>query len=283
MFTILGSTGFIGSNLLRWLQDRSIPCQAPARDDDLRDRPLGHVVYCIGLTGDFRFHRHETVEAHVCKVERLLHHGQFDSLTYLSSTRLYRRGPSPAREENGLWVNPSDADDIYNVSKAMGESLLLASADNVKVIRLSHVYGLDWGSKSFLSSVITDSVQHGRVVLRSALDSERDYVSIDDVVDLIFRISTTGARRMYNVARGVNVSNGQIVDRLAQITGCEVEVHPAAPTVRFPPISVERITEEFVFRPRDVLDDLADLVKLFEQASGGEGEGGNGAGGESGP
>lgn len=268
MHTILGSSGFIGSSLVRWLEARSLPFQVLGRDDQFQGRDLGHVVYCIGLTGDFRFHRHDTVEAHVCKVERLLDTAQFESFTYLSSTRLYRHGPDPAREDNPIQVNPGDPDDLYNVSKAMGEALLLASDRPVKVIRLSHVYGLDWASRGFLSSVITDAVQKGRVVLHSAMDSERDYVSIDDVLDLIVRISTDGSGRMYNVASGVNVCNRRLVARLADLTGCQVDVDPAASTVRFPRIDTERITAEFGFRPRDVVDDLGDLVKLFELESG---------------
>lgn len=267
MHTIFGSSGFIGSSFGRWLDARSLPWQAPARGDDGLGRPLGHVVYCIGLTGDFRFHRHETVEAHVCKVERILQAADFESFTYLSSTRLYRHGPSPAAEDNAITVTPSDADDLYNVSKAMGECLLLASPEPVKVIRLSHVYGLDWGSRGFLSSVVTDAVQHGRVLLTSSLDSERDYVSIDDVSDLILQVSTAGEHRVYNVASGTNVSNRQIVERLSELTGCQVEVAPGAPTVRFPTISTERVVDEFGFKPRDVLDDLGEVVRLFELES----------------
>jgi nucleoside-diphosphate-sugar epimerase len=263
MLTVLGASGFIGSHLVSWLEARSVPYWAPGRDEDLRGRELGHVVYCIGLTGDFRFHPRATVEAHVCKVQRLLDE-DFESLTYLSSTRLYRGGQSPAREENPLRVNPTDADDLYNISKAMGESLLLAGAKPVKVVRLSHVYGLDWGSRSFLSSVTTAAVQDGRVVLHSALASERDYVSIEDVLQLIFDIVTSGRHRIYNVASGKNVSNEQIVARLVAVTGCQVEVDPAAVTVRFPRIDTSRITAEFGFTPRDVLDDVDELVKLFE-------------------
>jgi nucleoside-diphosphate-sugar epimerase len=146
--------------------------------------------------------------------------------------------------------------------------MLLASTGDVRVIRLSHVYGLDWGSRSFLSSVLTDAVQKGRVVLQSSLDSERDYVSIEDVVELIYRIGTGGSHRMYNVASGRNVSNRDIVARISEITGCPVEESDTAWSARFPPISVERITAEFGFRPRDVLEDMDDLVKLFAEAGG---------------
>jgi nucleoside-diphosphate-sugar epimerase len=267
MLTVLGGSGFIGSHLVRWLEAKSVAWWAPSRDENLRGRDLGHVIYCIGLTGDFRFHRHATVEAHVCKLERLLDQAHFESLTYLSSTRLYRGGSSPAREDARLHVNPSDADDLYNISKAMGESLLLASTKPAKVIRLSHVYGLDWDSRSFLSTIVTDAVEKGRVALHSSLESERDYISIDEVLGLILNVSTQGTQRIYNVASGRNTSNRELVSRLVDVTGCEVEVDGAASTVRFPEISVDRIRDEFGFKPRDVLDSVAELVELFQNES----------------
>jgi nucleoside-diphosphate-sugar epimerase len=100
------------------------------------------------------------------------------------------------------------------------------------------------------------------------MDSERDYISIDDVVELILRISTGGSHRLYNVASGTNVSNARLVSRLADLTGCTVDVDPGASTVRFPRIDTTRITEDFGFRPHDLLDDVVDLVKQFELESG---------------
>jgi len=64
--TVLGGSGFIGSHVARHLRRLGVACDTPARDDEsIFSRPLGHVIYAIGLTADFRARPLETVEAHV--------------------------------------------------------------------------------------------------------------------------------------------------------------------------------------------------------------------------
>src|SRR5450631_61417 len=65
-YTVLGAEGFIGSHVARRLAERQIPHQTLTRDIlDHLDQPLGHLLYCIGLTADFRERPFDTVEAHV--------------------------------------------------------------------------------------------------------------------------------------------------------------------------------------------------------------------------
>jgi uncharacterized protein YbjT (DUF2867 family) len=69
-FTVLGAGGFIGGRLVEHLRGLGHEVDAPPRRpaeayvDGLGGRQLGHVVYCIGLTADFRTRPYETVEAH---------------------------------------------------------------------------------------------------------------------------------------------------------------------------------------------------------------------------
>ena len=82
-FTVLGAHGFIGAALVAWLESQdhvvhaitraSLPALLAAR------RPAGHVIDCVGLTGDFRERPLETAEAHVGLVARCLSEMRFDS------------------------------------------------------------------------------------------------------------------------------------------------------------------------------------------------------------
>ena len=65
MVTILGSSGFVGSNLKNKLVSVGINTYTPHRSEELSGKNLGHVIYCIGLTADFRTKPFETIEAHV--------------------------------------------------------------------------------------------------------------------------------------------------------------------------------------------------------------------------
>jgi len=265
-FTILGSSGFVGSHLTSYFSQLGISCYTPLRNDpSIFEDDLGHLVYCIGLTADFRQQPFNTVKAHVCYLLNILENAHFESLLYLSSTRVYLSSKT-TNEDRSLRVNPIDKDDLYNISKIMGESLCLSSnRPNIRVIRLSNVYGSDYKSTNFLTSIIQEAVINKKVVLRSSLESAKDYVSIDDVVALIPQISIKGKCCVYNVASGINVSNQILLANLQELTGCKVEVLPNAKSIIFPEIDISRICNEFNFHSASLLDNLENLVDLYRQ------------------
>ena len=265
MFTVLGASGFIGSNLVRFLEAQSAPVSAPLRDADVTTRPLGHVIYCIGLTADFRERPFDTVRAHVSHLLGILEKAEFESLLYLSTTRVYA-GLDNAAETSVLRVNPGRADDLYNISKIMGESLCLSSKrSQIRVVRLSNVYGQDFSSSNFLTSVIKDAVERKRVMLQTSMASEKDYVNINDVVSLLPRIALLGRHRVYNLASGVNTSNAELMNVIRRVTGCEVDVAKDAALLSFPKISIDRIREEFDFSPSLIQASLPELIGDYQQ------------------
>jgi len=113
--------------------------------------------------------------------------------------------------------------------------------------------------------VLRDAVDHKEVILRTSLDSERDYVDVHDVVRILPQIAASGRHRIYNVASGVNTSNRALLELIQRITGCRLEVAEGATTLRFPPISIERIQEEFDFVPSRVLDSLPNLIGEYQR------------------
>ncbi|HEV7571208.1 MAG TPA: CmcI family methyltransferase [Thermoanaerobaculia bacterium] len=259
MITVLGSSGFIGSHLVRHLQENGIEHQAPARHERLAGRELGHIVYCIGLTGDFRDRPLDAVDAHVSKLVDTIRTAKFDSILYLSSIRLYRGSSGVARETDELRFNPSDFEDIYTLSKATGEAVVLALGSRGRVARISNVYA-PGHRDSFLGSIIHDALTDGAIALRSSLESTRDYISVDALAPLLVRIATTGRQQIYNAGGGENVTNDELTSAISALTGCSVSVVPGAPTTGFARMDCSRIQEEFAFSPPRMLDELPRLV-----------------------
>ena len=173
-----------------------------------------------------------------------------------------------AREEDSFQFNSLNPSDLYNISKAMGESLSLACGKKTRVVRLSNVYGDDLTSENFLPSVIKDALSKKKVTLQTSADSAKDYVNIRDVVDGLINIATKGKHTIYNLASGVNVSNQQLMDRISQLTGCDVEFEREAPTVSFPRINIDRMRTEFDFRPSNLLADITALVESYRRCGG---------------
>jgi nucleoside-diphosphate-sugar epimerase len=260
-FAIVGASGFIGSALRRYLEAEGAVCFAPGRNDPaLFEKSLGNVIYCAGLTADFRSRPHDTIEAHVSLIDRVLRTAQFDSLTYLSSTRVYIRS-GEAREDSHLTVDPLHSEDLFNLSKLAGEAICLhAGRRNVRVVRLSNVLGEDFQSDNFVFSLIRDAAATGRIRLFSTMDSEKDYIHIQDVVTLLAKIARSGRESIYNIAAGQNRTNREIVDSITSSLPAEVTVDSGARRIAFAPICVRRIKAEFDFRPRSILPLVAELA-----------------------
>lgn len=271
LFTILGGSGFIGRHLASALKSADLPVSTPGRDVAVESLgAMGHVVYCAGVTADFRNRPYDTMDAHVGFLSRVLAHGTYDSLLYLSSTRVYD-GASHGSEEMTFSVDPWSPNDLYNLSKLAGEALCLNHPNpQVRVARLSNVYGTgmystDPGLQNFLSSIILQAVSERHVLLQTAPGSTKDYIHIGDVVRALAMIAIDGTDRIYNVASAINVSHEQLLDRLSEITGCTWSTAPDAAQVSFPPISTARVAAAFAtagvtWEPANVLDRLPDLT-----------------------
>ena len=266
-FTILGSKGFIGANLIKYLKNKDVECYEPdLRTYKISNESLGHVIYAIGVP-NFKERPFDAVDAHVCTLMRFLKQATFDSFLYLSATHVYY-GASSTIEEKPITINPSDFNELYIISKLMGEAICFASdKPSVRIVRLSNVTGNNFFSSLFIPSIIRDAVDRKKIVLQSILDSEKDYIHIDDVVRILPEISLNGKHKIYNVARGQNTKTKEIVEEISRITGCQVEVTPGSREYSFPVISIDRVKSEFEFNPRPIIDDLKDIINSYKKIS----------------
>ena len=254
-WTVLGGRGFVGSRLVDHMRAQGAEVWVPAREDPaLWDRDLGHVVYAIGLTGDFRQRPFDTMEAHVGVLSRVLQRARFESLTYLSSTRVYM-GSTRTDEDAPLTVQPADPSHLYNLSKLAGEALCHSCGrPSVRVVRLSNVVGPDMDpmSGNFVATLMAEA-HLGKITLRSHPDSEKDYVHIDDVSEWVPLVAEHGRYRIYNLASGRSLTHRQWAAWCASRLGCSWSALEDAPLQKFQPIDIGRIMGEFQVESRDAL------------------------------
>jgi nucleoside-diphosphate-sugar epimerase len=263
--TVFGASGFIGQALTQALINAGHEVYTPGRNE--RPDPaldLGHVFYCIGMTADFRSRPFDTVRAHVSLLSDLLERHRFQSMLYLSSTRVYA-GAGRAHEGAPLAVNPNDPSDLYNLSKLTGEAICLhAGKPRCRVARLSNVVGFDPHTHNLHAALVREALS-GRISLQNAPSSEKDYILLSDAVALLMHIGLQGHAPIYNVASGVNLTHERWCDALSRATGCTVEFAPDAREYRFPLIDIARIRDEFNFAPAPVLKAVPSLVEEFRK------------------
>lgn len=271
-FTVVGAAGFVGSRLCATLKARGAQVWAPARDEPWPwHRPLGHVLYCAGLTADYLARPFNTVQAHVSHLAAVLQHGlqhgAMDSLVYLSSTRLYDAlGDSLAREDAVLPMAPANPRHLYDLSKALGESLCqVAGQGRARVARLACVYEGLRDADGFLPALLRQ-VQVARntgaqvVEVASSPHFTRDYVHVDDVVEALIRIALHGHEPVYNVASGANVSNAELFAYLERRTGCQVRGLLDTLPAPVPAVCIDRLVAELQWHPQPLLKVLDQIL-----------------------
>lgn len=269
LLTVLGADGFIGSHLLKELRLRGMAYRAPTREDRLYlEQPLGHVIYAIGLTADFRTRPFDTIDAHVCVLSEVLKHGNFDSLTYLSSTRIYNRSES-SKETDDIRVNSTCPDNLYNISKLCGESLCLASNNaKVKIARLSNIVGLRKDCDIFIDQLLNEGFINGTIILKSALHLSKDYLYIDDAVQLLLKIAVSPYCGVFNVASGTLTSNRQILDSIQEILGIPYIAENTSPQPDNEAIDVTKLKSTFLYSPQRFEDYFPEYLKIIERNRG---------------
>lgn len=260
-FTVLGAGGFIGHHLVPFLRDQDDVVDAPARDAPWPEGEVGHVIYCVGLTGDFPKRPLDTADAHVGRLSQFLRTARPASVTYLSSTRLYDGGEGLARETDAVTLDPSRRRHLYHLTKAAGEAVTLSGVcRNGRVARLGCVYSDDLGDDSFLHDVIGRAVSHASITVMAAPDIARDYIHVADVCAALRAIALDGKRPIYNVAGGVNVANRELFAWLSEMSGCRIRAIGEVTSETAPMIDISALRDDFGLRPRRLRSALSDIL-----------------------
>lgn len=253
--SLFGGGGYIGRELQRSLTLSGHSVNLISRNEliDLTTN-YGHVIYCSGITrGDFKSKLSAIVEAHVSKLSRLVQVIKCDSFLYLSSARIYENqvfGDEGAR----ISCHPLSLSDCYNLSKLLGESIVMNSPVATPcVARISYVVD---GLNDHLFAPIHRARRFGDVILNSHPDTKKDFIMLTDAVSCLEKISLFGKSEIYNVATGVSVSYSQFSYLIEATLNCKVEFAFGVEKQIAPKIDISKLQAEFEFKPRDVLEEI---------------------------
>ena len=255
-FTIFGHTGFIGSHLKKRLHYHKLIL--PKRGELIFNKNLGDIIYCIG-SDLWKKNPYQSFHANLGYVPEIISNNKFTSFNFLSSIKIYENIHT-AKENSILKVNPNDPNSYFKITKICAESFL-SSHKKIKVIRLGNIYGNNFNAPLALSTFIRDSVRLKKINLTVNGNSLKDYLSIDDAVNLILLIIDKGKKNIYNVASGKRLSLKQITTTIKKITNCKILNSNKNLNISEPKINIQRIKDEFRFKQSSNL--LSDLERLI--------------------
>ena len=265
MYTIFGSTGFIGKEIIKKLNEKKLKVFKPKKNKTKFSKNLGHIIYCVG-SDDWKKNPKKGYFSNLGHLQEIVYNNNFKSLVFLSTTRLYMNSKKSVTEKNNILVKSDNIDNYYNILKVASESLLLSLNKKIIILRLSNVFGNNFESPLLLPTLLKNAIQKSQINILINRYSTKDYISIKDVVDLVFKIQKKNNFRIYNIASGKNISLKKIIDIIKGNTKCKVIYKNQNIKINEPLINIDRIKKEYNFKPSLKIEtELPKLILDFKK------------------
>lgn len=251
---VTGATGFIGTHLIRALQQRGDSVVAHStRDGDLaHDEPkavdVRHVYHLAGRTyvpeswQDPRSFYEVNVLGTLSVLEFCRKRGC--SLTLMSSY-VYGRPESLPISEN----HPLRAFNPYAHSKILVEEMArfyeAAHKIRINIVRPFNVYGPMQDARFLIPTLIAQALSdHQDAIAVEDGDPRRDYVFVADLVDLLLLLDGSRNCGVYNAGSGVSTSVQELAEMILELAGTRKQFLSHARR-----------------RPDEILDTVADISR----------------------
>lgn len=261
--TVFGGGGFIGSNIIRLAEVNGYKAVRGEWKDLSFTEPMGDVIYCLGV-GDCTL-PDKVINSHLSILQKIIKHGRFNRLTYVSSTRLYM-GSNDSSEVSNLHINVNDGRKLFNLIKLTAESYLQNSNIDYRIVRPSNVFGSAVNSPLFLPSIVRDALTTGEINMFVEPSYSKDYIHVDDVASITLQITKESRYNMYNVASGKNISAEKIAKIINMHTDCKINWHSSSSSEKFPITDISLIENEFSFEPKLVENLLGEMIYSFKKS-----------------
>lgn len=216
---ITGSGGYIGSNLVAYLNNQGYEVKA-LKKDEVPDNHLQAIVYCAGKTGDYLTSPLETIEAHVNYFAKLLNSASFDHIIYLSSVRVYDYSKDKLiTTSSSAAVSPYEDRNLFDLTKITGEWLAVHHP-KATVVRIASVFGGDGLGTTFLQNLLerVKEIRNRGLELASRPDLARYYIPMNLLCRSLETLACSPVReKIYDVMVSSPISNTEIANIFAQV------------------------------------------------------------------
>lgn len=208
---ITGATGFIGSNLVKQLDDYKA---VPHFEIQKTDFSPAKRVFFLSAYGNMANHENENaiIRANILDLIHVLRSvdwSKINSFVFISTSSVRLRVQT-----------------MYSRTKKAAEEILLAYAEKYKapitIIRPFSVTGVGEQENHLIPTIIRSIKDDTFINL--APDPKHDFIDIEDIVDGILNLSAHQARGVYELGTGESYSNKEVLRLVEKVMGKQANI-----------------------------------------------------------
>jgi UDP-glucose 4-epimerase len=272
---VTGSNGFIGKNLVKKLSKYEIISDTNNfKQINLNDEKLvmnlevaDLVIHLAGKIPQENFEQKKFFENNILITQNILKYcikNKVKKIIYVSSYVYGEPKYLPIDENHS--INPHS---IYSKSKYEGEKLCKFYSDNfdlnVTILRPFNIFGESMKPGFFISNLI-NSVRTGKKLTIINKNSKRDFLHIDDFVDLIIKIKDHDYKfEIFNIGTGISYSFLEIIKKVEKISLKKLDIDFKEDDTFIDDIKADitKIINQMNWQPKIKLDE--GLKKMLEE------------------
>ena len=221
---ITGASGFLGKNIVRILSNKSIKFIAASRNKKYKIKKniiigkyenikpeKSSILLHLAETNDINFiNKNGNYYNEAVSLLKKLLLKPWLHVIYISSALVYGVNSKMFHRPNEILKSR----DIYTKNKLMCEDLVIKNGGTV--LRLTNTYGPGM-PKINLFSDIFKQLNNDKIMVKN-LNSERDYLWVDDLVEAIIATINIKPNKILNIAYGETLSVTEIINIIFRIT-----------------------------------------------------------------
>ena len=274
---VTGSAGFIGSNVIKKLSNYEVVTNHNDSgridlqniDQVMKLDSVDTVIHLAGKIPWRELSSNEFSDNNIKCTQNILEYSgkkNVKKIIYVSSYIYGKPKYCPVDEDHP--VNPHTA---YAESKYLAEKECIDYCErsnlDLIILRPFNVYGESMRS-GFLISNLINAVRSGKKLDIVNKDSKRDFLHVDDFVELILKtIDYNSKLEIFNVGSGLSYSFEDIITKIEKISKNKLDIHYDTDKNFIEDIvaDISKIKSKLHWEPRIKIDD--GLRKTFESGS----------------